>query len=136
MTACPRPTWVSTAIALPIVPLGTKRAASFPARSAANSCRRLIVGSSPYTSSPTSARYIAAFISGEGRVTVSLLRSINMFDTFLSICVIVSSLPAQAHPAIQVSHFRLLHPHRGHCPLVNFHPGPHSPREVSGELQQ
>src|SRR5690606_12982636 len=39
------------------------------------SCNALTVGSSPYTSSPTSAASIAARIAGVGRVTVSLRRS-------------------------------------------------------------
>src|SRR5437868_13425845 len=51
-------------------------AASFSKISAARSCKRLTVGSSPYTSSPTSAAAIARRISGVGFVTVSDLRSI------------------------------------------------------------
>src|SRR5260370_37699919 len=57
-------------------PVGTKIAASFSKISAARSCRRLTVGSSPYTSSPTSASAIALRIAGVGWVTVSLLKSI------------------------------------------------------------
>ncbi len=60
---------------MPIVPLATKSAASFPIRSAAISSSRRTVGSSPKTSSPTSARYIASRIAGVGWVTVSLRRS-------------------------------------------------------------
>src|SRR5438309_10981087 len=60
---------------LPMVPDGTNSAASFPTRSAKASWRALIVGSSPYTSSPTSASAMALRISGVGRVTVSERRS-------------------------------------------------------------
>src|SRR5438067_1893297 len=58
-----------------MVPDGTYRAASMPTRSANASCSALTVGSSPYTSSPTSASAIARRISGVGRVTVSERRS-------------------------------------------------------------
>ncbi len=58
-----------------MVPLGTNRAASLPAMSAASCWRRLTVGSSLYTSSPTSAVAMAARISAVGRVTVSLRMS-------------------------------------------------------------
>ena len=44
-----------TALKLPIVPVGTSRAASLPMILAAYSCSLFTVGSSPYTSSPTSA---------------------------------------------------------------------------------
>src|SRR5690606_16424711 len=64
------------AIWFPIVPVGTKRAASCPRSSAANSCKRWTVGSSPKTSSPTSAVDIARRIAEVGWVTVSLRRSI------------------------------------------------------------
>src|SRR5215470_3425721 len=47
-----------------------------PSSSATRACRRLTVGSSPKTSSPTSARAIASRIAGVGRVTVSERRSI------------------------------------------------------------
>ncbi len=59
-----------------MVPLGMNSAAGLPVRSAAIFSRRLIVGSSPITSSPTSARYIASRIAGVGWVTVSLRKSI------------------------------------------------------------
>ena len=55
---------------LPIVPLGTKTAASLPTRAAARRSSSLTVGSSPKTSSPTSAAAIAARMAGVGRVTV------------------------------------------------------------------
>src|SRR5579862_4274498 len=60
---------------LPIEPEGTKRAASRAKISAARDWRRFTVGSSPYTSSPTTASDMARRISELGRVTVSLRRS-------------------------------------------------------------
>src|SRR5580692_8219700 len=63
------------AIRLPMHPVGTNRAASLPNICAARASRRLTVGSSPYTSSPTSASAMARRIAGVGRVTVSLRRS-------------------------------------------------------------
>src|SRR5205085_11936482 len=69
-----------TAIWFPIETVGTKSAASFSKTSAARSCRRLTVGSSPYTSSPTSASAIARRIEGVGFVTVSLRRSIILLN--------------------------------------------------------
>ena len=68
-------TWSASAIWLAIVPVGTNSAASIPVRSAASSCRRLAVGSSPYQASPTSAVAMASRIAGEGLVTVSERRS-------------------------------------------------------------
>ena len=56
---------------LPMVPEGTYRAASWPRRSATAASSRWIVGSSPQTSSPTSASAMARRISGVGRVCVS-----------------------------------------------------------------
>jgi hypothetical protein len=64
-----------TQIWLPIVPDGTKSAASRRKSAATRSCRRLTVGSSPSTSSPTSACAIARRMSAHGRVTVSLRKS-------------------------------------------------------------
>jgi hypothetical protein len=52
--------------------------ASLPSIAATVSWSRLIVGSSPYWSSPTGAAAIAARISGVGRVTVSERRSIGV----------------------------------------------------------
>src|SRR2546429_6097115 len=63
------------AVRFPMHPVGTNSAASFPKISAARFSSWLTVGSSPYTSSPTSASAIARRISGVGRVTVSLRRS-------------------------------------------------------------
>src|SRR6266436_2373420 len=69
-------------------PVGTNSAASFPKISAARVSSRFTVGSSPYTSSPTSAAAIAARISAEGRVKVSLRNStapLTGFARFISI---------------------------------------------------
>ena len=76
----PRGTWASTLTRLPIVPLATKRAASLPSSSAARSWRALTVGSSPKTSSPSSASAIARRMAGLGRVTVSDRRSMLPSD--------------------------------------------------------
>src|SRR5919205_221779 len=83
-TSWPGRVWSLTAIWFPIEPVGTKSAASFSKSSAARSCRRLTVGSSPYTSSPTSASAIARRIEGVGLVTVSLLKSMNLIGGFQS----------------------------------------------------
>ena len=61
-----------------MVPEGTNSAASFPSNWAAISWRRLTQGSSPKTSSPTSASAMAWRMPGEGLVTVSLRRSIML----------------------------------------------------------
>src|SRR5579872_5902515 len=63
-----------------MVPVATKSPASLPMISAARCSSRFIVGSSPYTSSPTSASAIARRIAAVGRVTVSLRRSIVLFN--------------------------------------------------------
>ena len=68
--------WIRTAIRLLIVPLAVKRAASLPIFCAAMTSRRLTVGSSPKTSSPTAASNIACRMASVGWVTVSLRRSI------------------------------------------------------------
>src|SRR5262245_30950148 len=60
---------------LPIVPDGTNSARSLPSRSATRVSSALTVGSSPYTSSPTSALAIASRMPRDGRVTVSDRRS-------------------------------------------------------------
>src|SRR3990172_1678512 len=76
MISSPRPlVCVSIATRLLMVPEAQKRAASLPRLSAAISSRWGTVGSSPRTSSPTSARYIASRIARVGWVTVSLRRS-------------------------------------------------------------
>src|SRR5262245_57116066 len=73
------PGWVCalTPIWLDIVPDGTNRAASLPSNCATRSSRRLTVGSSPNTSSPSSAAFMAARIPAVGRLTVPLRRSIR-----------------------------------------------------------
>src|SRR5438067_7185427 len=58
-----------------IVPDGTYSEASLPRTAATRSCRRLTLGSSPKTSSPTSAAAMAARMPALGRVTVSLRKS-------------------------------------------------------------
>src|SRR5579871_1164974 len=72
-----------TEIRLPMEPDGTKRAASRSKISAARACRRLTVGSSPYTSSPTSASAMARRMAGVGLVTVSLRRSTMEFGSLI-----------------------------------------------------
>src|SRR5680860_1358159 len=66
-----------------MTPEATKSAASFPRSAATRSWRRLMVGSSTYTSSPTSASAMARRMPAEGRVTVSLRRSMgaSLVDT-------------------------------------------------------
>ena len=76
MTSSPGRVSTRSATWLAIVPLGSQSAASLPSSAATCSCRRLVVGSSPYWSSPTGAAAMAARISGVGRVTVSERRSI------------------------------------------------------------
>ncbi len=76
-TSCPGATRERTARRLAIDPVGVKRAASLPNSPATCSSSARTVGSSPYTSSPTSARAIAARIPSVGLVTVSLRRSIT-----------------------------------------------------------
>jgi hypothetical protein len=71
MTSSPGRQWSRSAIWLAIVPLVTNSAASFPSNSAARASRARAVGSSPQTSSPTSADAIACRIAGVGRVNVS-----------------------------------------------------------------
>ncbi len=58
-------------------PVGVKSPASCPSRSATSRSRAFVSGSSPKTSSPTSASAIARRIAGVGRVTVSERRSIG-----------------------------------------------------------
>jgi len=64
-----------------LVPHGTggnEEAASMPKKSAMRASSSFTVGSSPKTSSPTRAATMAASMPGDGRVTVSLRRSIMM----------------------------------------------------------
>src|SRR4051812_13589868 len=71
----PRGTSSCNAIWLAIVPDGQNSAASCPNGAATSASSAFTVGSSPKTSSPTSASAIAARIAGVGRVTVSERRS-------------------------------------------------------------
>src|SRR5918992_29441 len=77
-TSLPRFVLTNTPIWLHIVPDGEYRAASLPSNSATYPSRRLTVGSSPKTSSPTGASAMARRIACVGRVTVSLRRSITL----------------------------------------------------------
>src|SRR5438105_1078880 len=95
MYSSPRWQWVITATRLPCVPLGTNSAASLSSIAAMRSCSALTVGSSPNTSSPSSARIIASRMPGVGRVTVSLRRSM-IFMVATSIEVIVDRCLAQS----------------------------------------
>ena len=61
-----------------MVPLGIHTAASLPSNSAMRACRRLVLGSSPYWSSPTGALAMAARMASVGRVTVSERRSMGV----------------------------------------------------------
>ena len=75
MISWPRWRCAIWATRLPIAPDATNRPASLPSSSAARSSSAMTVGSSPKTSSPTSASAIARRISGVGFVTVSDRRS-------------------------------------------------------------
>src|SRR5215471_4561910 len=70
---------------LPIVPVATKTAASLPIADAARASRRLMLGSSPKTSSPTSASAIARRMSGPGMVSVSERRSTGLVTGLFSL---------------------------------------------------
>src|SRR5262245_7279363 len=74
-TSWPGCVCASTETRLPWVPDVTNSPAALPRRSAAIASRRLMVGSSSQTSSPTSARAMASRISGVGNVSVSERRS-------------------------------------------------------------
>src|SRR5436189_6291942 len=63
------------ATSLAMTPEGIHSAASNPSVAATCRSRRRTVGSSPYTSSPTSASAMARRMAGVGRVTVSERRS-------------------------------------------------------------
>src|SRR3954451_9653166 len=64
-----------SAIWLPMVPVGTNTAASFPRRPASSISSSATVGSSPKPSSPTAASAIARRMAADGLVTVSERRS-------------------------------------------------------------
>ncbi|NTV81717.1 MAG: hypothetical protein HGA24_09890 [Candidatus Aminicenantes bacterium] len=66
---------ILTAIELAMVPDGQNRAASLPIFSAPSRSSSWTVGSSPRTSSPTTASAMAFRIFSVGRVTVSLRKS-------------------------------------------------------------
>ena len=74
-TSWPGATNDATASTLAIEPVGVNSASSLPNRSATRRCSALTVGSSPNTSSPTSASAIARRMSAVGRVRVSERRS-------------------------------------------------------------
>ena len=76
-TSWPGATRLRTASTLAIEPVGVNSAASWPNSPATRSSSARTVGSSPYTSSPTSADAIARRIASVGRVTVSLRRSMR-----------------------------------------------------------
>ena len=76
-SSCPGSTSSRTPSWLAIDPVGVNSAASWPSSSATRRSSSVTVGSSPKTSSPTSAAAIAARMAGVGRVTVSLRRSIT-----------------------------------------------------------
>src|SRR5689334_21224257 len=78
MISSPRPQWVITQTRLPWVPDATNSASSKPSIAATSSCRALTDGSSPKTSSPTSASAIAARMARVGLVMVSLRKSVAM----------------------------------------------------------
>src|SRR5215471_9061864 len=78
ITSRPDGARASTASRLPIVPVATNTAACLPIRSAARASRRLMLGSSPKTSSPSSASAIARRMSGPGMVSVSDRRSTGL----------------------------------------------------------
>src|SRR5215468_8050585 len=76
MYSSPRAQCVITPTRFDCVPDGTYIAASNPSIPATSASSALTLGSSPKTSSPTSAASIAARIAAVGRVTVSLRKSI------------------------------------------------------------
>src|SRR6185369_14259557 len=76
MYSSPRAQCVITPTRFDCVPEGTNTAASKPRSSATSASSAMTVGSSPSTSSPTSAAAIALRIPSLGRVTVSLRKSV------------------------------------------------------------
>jgi hypothetical protein len=81
-TSSPAFTSTRTASRLASEPVTVNSADSNPNMSATRASRALTVGSSPYTSSPTSATAIACRIASVGRVTVSLRRSTTLSPPF------------------------------------------------------
>src|SRR5688572_7955262 len=82
IASSPRWQWLMSAARLDCVPDGKSSADSKPKISAARACRRLTLGSSPKTSSPSSAAIIAWRIPADGRVTVSDRKSTVMAEAF------------------------------------------------------
>src|SRR5215208_1046032 len=121
-TSSPRAVLMETAIWLVIVPDGAYRAASLPSSSATYSSRRLIVGSSPKTSSPRAASNIACRIPGVGRVTVSLRRSIK---TCLLLSLFRLTEPPLRGGEVDLALFRpqILHIHSLHHRQRRIHVG-------------
>ncbi len=83
------------AVWLAIVPDGKNKAASFPNKLATIFSKALTVGSCLNTSSPTLALNMACNISGEGLVTVSLIKLISIFyeDSLLSHYIYLKLIP-------------------------------------------
>src|SRR4051794_3514435 len=100
----PRRVWARTAAWFPIVPDGTYTAASLPRTRAVSASSAITVGSSPQTSSPTSASAIARRISGVGRVTVSERRSTGRIAR-QSILPAVPRRAADYPPPVRVREF-------------------------------
>src|SRR6266702_3140845 len=99
-------------IRFPMHPVGTNSAASFPKISAARRSKRLTVGSSPYTSSPTSASAMARRISAVGRVTVSLrvhhsLRNLSRLRHLIRIHSLIPLRHRITHIPVSPSSLRL-----------------------------
>src|SRR5688572_2993572 len=95
IASSPRWQWLMSAARFDCVPEGKSSAASKPKSSAARACRRFTLGSSPKTSSPSSASIIARRMPGEGRVTVSERRS-TMAAMPRSLIAFLALLPAVA----------------------------------------
>src|SRR5215210_24623 len=91
-------------------------AASLPRSSATYSSRRLTVGSSPKTSSPTAAPAIARRIPSVGFVTVSLRRSIKTPSSFADLLLRLEHPPSRTE--VNLRHLRqpLLAPFLDHQP--------------------
>src|SRR4051794_4242889 len=77
-TSSPGCVWARMEAWFDMVPDDTNRAASLPSSAATRCSRWLTVGSSPKTSSPTSAAAMAARMPAVGRVTVSLRKSTKL----------------------------------------------------------
>src|SRR5438105_587022 len=102
ITSSPRWQWLISAARFDCVPEGNSNAASKPNSSAARSCKRFTVGSSPKTSSPSGASIMARRIAGVGRVTVSERRS----TTSLTLSIIAVSsrrMPMKTIPTLAIA---------------------------------